>query len=92
MFDRLFSPNNVAIIGASRDASSWGHAILKNLIDGGFSGGIFPVNPKADRSWGSGATKAGRHTLRVDLAIIVIPAPLVPGAVRECGEMRIPSS
>jgi acetyltransferase len=91
MFDRLFSPHNVAIIGASRDASSWGHAILKNLIDGGFSGGIFPVNPKADSILGIGCHKSVTDIpCEVDLAIIVIPAPLVPGAVRECGEKRIP--
>lgn len=91
MFDRLFSPQNVAIIGASRDPSSWGHTILRNLVDGGFKGGIFPVNPNADSILGIRCHKAVNEIpCEIDLAIIVIPARLVPGALIGCGEKHIP--
>ena len=44
----LFSPKSVAVIGASREEGSVGHAVLKNLFLGGFQGPIYPINPKAE--------------------------------------------
>lgn len=45
---RLFHPRSVAVVGASRDPKKIGHIVLKNIIDGGFTGDIYPVNPEAD--------------------------------------------
>lgn len=91
MFGRLFSPRNVAIIGASRDQTSWGHTILKNLVDGGFEGGVFPVNPNASSIFGIPCHKAVNEIpCEVDLAIIVVPARLVPTTLAGCGEKNIP--
>ena len=45
--DYLFKPRSIAVIGASRNEKSVGYAILHNLIAGGFTGSIYPVNPKA---------------------------------------------
>ncbi|MEM4694823.1 MAG: CoA-binding protein, partial [Ignisphaera sp.] len=48
----LFKPKSVAIIGASREPGKVGHAILKNIIESGYKGEIYPVNPKADKILG----------------------------------------
>ena len=46
--DRLFRPRSVAVIGASRREGSIGREVLRNLVEGGFAGKVFPVNPKTD--------------------------------------------
>jgi acyl-CoA synthetase (NDP forming) len=48
MFEKLFNPKSVAIIGASQKALSIGHVITKNLLKYGFKGPVYPVNPKPD--------------------------------------------
>jgi len=90
---KLFFPESVCIIGASRDTSAIGHIVLKNLINGGFGGAIFPVNPKADEILGM---RCYRSILdvpsSVDLAIVVVPAPFAPAVIGECGEKRVPNA
>ena len=51
-FSTLFEPESVAMIGASRNETKVGYAVLKNVIDAGFSGRIYPVNRKADHVLG----------------------------------------
>lgn len=90
MFEFFFSPKSVAVIGASRDERKLGHGILLNIIKSGFKGQIYPINPKADEILG---LKCYPSVLEVpgevDLAVIVIPARLVPGVVEECGEKGV---
>ncbi|MDO8729881.1 MAG: acetate--CoA ligase family protein [Candidatus Omnitrophota bacterium] len=88
--DPLFSPKSVAVIGASRDEASVGHAVLKNLFLGGFKGKIYPVNPKAREIEGmichpSLAAIPGP----VDLAVVIVKAPLVPEVVDQCGQKGV---
>ncbi|HLD46166.1 MAG TPA: CoA-binding protein, partial [bacterium] len=52
MLSALFKPNNVAVIGASKTQTKVGYAVLSNLINGGFAGEIFPINPTADEILG----------------------------------------
>ena len=89
----FFRPSSVAVIGASRDPEKLGYAVLANLKDGGFSGALYPVNPKAEEILG---LKAYPTVLDipgpVDLAVIVIPYPLVPEALRQCGEKGVPAA
>jgi len=91
--DLFFRPSSVAVIGASRDPEKLGYAVLANLKDGGFSGALYPVNPKAEEILG---LKAYPTVLDipgpVDLAVIVIPYPLVPEALRQCGEKGVPAA
>ncbi|MGA1845006.1 MAG: acetate--CoA ligase alpha subunit [bacterium] len=93
MLKKLFSPHSVAVIGASREQGKVGHEVLKNLILGGFDGHIYPVNPKADKILGKRcfpdllAIKG-----RIDLAVIVIPARLVPQSLEKCGEKKVPAA
>ncbi len=92
MLKKLFSPHSVAVIGASRDQGKVGHEILKNLILGGFEGHIYPINPNADRILGKKCF-SNVHEVKghIDLAIIVIPARLVPQGLERCVEKKIPT-
>ena len=89
----FFRPSSVAVIGASRDPEKLGYAVLANLKNGGFPGALYPVNPKAGEILG---LKAYPTVLDipgpVDLAVIVIPYPLVPEALRQCGEKGVPAA
>ena len=51
MLDAFFDPESVAVVGASTNPVKLGHAVLKNLVDGGYSqrGKVYPINPKADQ-------------------------------------------
>ncbi len=73
------------MIGASRDPESIGGRLLANLLAGDFTGPVYPVNPKATvvRSMRAYASVLDIED-RVDLAVIVVPAPFVMEAVREC--------
>ncbi len=92
MLDAFFSPQSVAIVGASRDPEKLGYAVLANLQEGGYSGSLYPINPKADEILG---LKAYSSVLDipdpVDLAIVVIPYKIVPHVLEECGQKDISS-
>jgi acetyltransferase len=83
--DKIFKPNNVAIIGATEKEGSVGRTIIKNLITNPFGGTIFPVNPKRPNVLGIQAYKTiSDIPYAVDLAVIVTPAPTVPSVIDEC--------
>lgn len=85
--DPLFSPSSIAIVGASRDPKKVGHIVVRNLLDGGFRGKIFPVNPAAKTIARLTAYPRYADLPRVpDLAIICLPAALALSALKEIGE------
>jgi acetyl coenzyme A synthetase (ADP forming)-like protein len=88
--DSIFYPKSIAIIGASRQPGSVGHSLLANLIDSRFQGIVYPVNPKAKGILG---IKCYPNVIEipdvVDLAIIVVPSPIVPEVMDECGQKGI---
>lgn len=84
--DNLFRPKSIAIVGASDRPHSVGNTLVRNLLDGGFEGQVFPVNPKYDRVQGLAAVAhIGDLPAPVDLAIVAIPAAGVPAVVDELG-------
>jgi acetyl coenzyme A synthetase (ADP forming)-like protein len=90
MLEVLFNPKSVAIIGASTKELSIGNRIIKNLVDFGYKGQIYPINPKADevrgiKSFGSVLDVPGD----VDLVHIVIPNKFVPMAIDDCGKKGV---
>jgi len=90
MMESLFSPRSIAVIGASRQEGKLGHAVLSNLIDSGFNGPIFPVNPQADEILGlKSYPNVEAIPGPVDLAVITIPARYVLGTVEECGKRGV---
>ena len=86
----LLQPKSVAIIGASRNPKKIGHLIFKNIIDGGFTGLVYPVNPKAKNVLRRPAFASVKNIKKpVDLAIIAIPAPVIPQVLKEAGQKRV---
>ncbi|MFD8498430.1 GNAT family N-acetyltransferase [Amycolatopsis sp. NPDC059657] len=79
----LLMPRSVAVIGASRRRGSVGNAVLRNLVDGGYGGDLYAVNPNADEILG--VPCVATVPVAVDLAVICVPAELVPGVIDECG-------
>ena len=77
--DCVFSARSVAVVGASASPEKTGHIILKNIIDGGFQGSVYPVNPKADEILGLKCYPSlGAIPGTLDLAVVVVPARFVP--------------
>jgi acetyltransferase len=91
--DTMFSPKTVAVIGATETQGSVGRTILENLEEGGFEGVVYPVNPKRESVLGVKAyPNMAAIPERVDLAVLVTPAATVPGLIRECAAVGVPSA
>ncbi|MEM1871038.1 MAG: CoA-binding protein, partial [Thermofilaceae archaeon] len=87
---KLLRPQSVAVIGASRDPSKIGYQVLKNILSSGFRGRVYAVNPNASEILG---VKCYPSILDVpepvDLAVVTVPAKLVPQVVEECGRKGV---
>ncbi|WP_336157916.1 acetate--CoA ligase family protein [Amycolatopsis sp. VC5-11] len=88
--NRIMKPAAVAVIGASAEDGKIGNSVMKNLVNGGYAGEIYPINPKAaeilDRkAYPSIADVPGD----VDVAVFAIPAKFVPAALEEAGEKGV---
>jgi acetyl coenzyme A synthetase (ADP forming)-like protein len=92
MFESFFEPNSVAVIGASRTPGKVGHDVVRNLLDGGFTGDVYPVNPKADEVLGLKCYPSVTDVEGpIDQAVIVIPAKFVLEAIDDCAKKGIGS-
>jgi acetyl coenzyme A synthetase (ADP forming)-like protein len=90
---RVMKPKAIAVVGASAEAGKIGNSVMKNLINGGYEGEIYPINPKADEIMGRKAYKSVSDIPgTVDVAVFTIPAPLVAGALEEVGKKNIPAA
>jgi acetyltransferase len=88
--DVIFRPETVALIGATDKAGSVGRTVMRNLIGNPFGGTVFPVNPNRSNVLGIKAYPSVLEVPeQVDLAVIVSPAPTVPGIIRECAEAGV---
>lgn len=82
---RLLRPRSVAVVGASRDPGRLGHRVLQNLVDGGFAGQVYPVNPATGQILGLTAyPEVTAIPGPVDLAVVVTPAHTVCDVARSC--------
>jgi acetyltransferase len=90
MLKTFSKPNSIVIIGASREKGKVGRTVFDNLISAKFKGELYLVNPKAEEINGCKCYKNIKDIHNeIDLAIIVIPAKLVPQILIECGEKKI---
>lgn len=90
MLDAFFEPRSVAIIGASRNPTKLGYAVLENLLQSGYAGNIYPVNPSAEAILDLEVyPDIASLPESPELAVIVIPYPYVPDAVEECGQKGV---
>src|SRR3954451_11028993 len=88
--DVIFSPRNVAVIGATEAPNSVGRTLLWNLVSNPFGGTVFPVNPKRPSVLGIKAYPTIKDVpAKVDLAVIVTQARVVPGVVAQCVEAEV---
>ena len=93
MLDTFFTPRSIALVGASLEKEKLGNQILKNVVQAGFQGHVYPVNNKAK----PGATLAGLPVYQdlssipeaVDLCIVVVPSRFAVSVVQECGTNNI---
>ncbi|MDY6966570.1 MAG: CoA-binding protein [Halobacteriota archaeon] len=83
--DFLFHPKSIAVIGASRSFAKTGSMTLFSTIAGGFTGKIFPINPKESKIMGLDAyPNLSSISDDLDLAMICVPSSKVPGVIEEC--------
>jgi acyl-CoA synthetase (NDP forming)/RimJ/RimL family protein N-acetyltransferase len=86
----LLAPRSVAVVGASRDRHSVGHAVLRNLLLHEFTGPVYPVNPGAEHVGGVRAVASlDEIDGPVDLAVVVVPAAGVPDVIEDCGRKGV---
>lgn len=87
---RIMQPKAVAVIGASNEAGKIGNSVMKNLINGGYQGKIYPIHPKEAEIMGIQAFKSVKDVPgEIDAAVFAIPGKLVAAALKECGEKKI---
>jgi len=90
--DSLFKPDSIAVVGASNTPGKIGHSVVKNLIESGFEGAIYPINPKEDVIQGLTAYPTVADVSgSIDTAVLTVPAKFVLGVTEECGKKGVKS-
>ena len=90
MLDALFKPKAVAVVGASTKEFNMGNKIIMNLVEFGFKGHIYPINPNVDEIRGVKAYKSILDVpTDVDVVHLPIPAASVPQVIEECGQKNV---
>ncbi|MBU6506867.1 MAG: acetate--CoA ligase family protein [Alphaproteobacteria bacterium] len=89
----IMRPKSVAVIGASAEDGKIGNSVMKNLINGGYEGNIYPIHPSASEILGRKVYKSVLDVPGdIDVAVFCIPAKFVAGALTEVGEKKIPGA
>ncbi len=82
--DRFFYARTVAVVGASTNPDKLGHVLLANILAGGYTGHVYPINPKEKEILGTPVLSSiDAIPEKLDLVVIVVPAALVPGVLRQ---------
>jgi len=88
MLEKFFNPKSVAIVGASRQKGKVGYEILRSMLDAGYEGKIFPVNPQADQIEGLKCfPDLGAIGQTPDLVVIVVPVKVVVSIMQQCARL-----
>ena len=91
MFETLFKPRGVAIVGASQNPTKLGYGVARNLVVSNYQGSLYFVNPHGGRLFDREIFEnIAQVPDPVDLAVILIPASAVPVALEGCGKRGIP--
>ena len=86
----FFKPNSIAVIGASKTAGKVGNTVLNNIINSGYNGKIYPINPRAEEICGYNCCKSVLDVQDdIDIAIFVIPGKFCNAAAEECGKKGV---
>ena len=90
---RIMNPKAVAVIGASDGEGKIGNSVMKNIINGGYAGALYPINPRAGEILGRKCYKSVKDIPEdVDVAIFAVPAKFCAAAMTEVGEKGIPGA
>ncbi len=86
----FFKAKSIAVVGASTNPEKTGHIIMKNIIEGGFKGQIYPINPKGSEILGLSCYPSLIDVPidKIDLVIIVVPAKFVPGVMEDAAKKQ----
>lgn len=85
--DKLTKPRSIAIVGASEKPRSWGYMVTKNLMEAGYKGEIFPINPNLDKLFGTTVrSNIGQIGKTPDLALILVPKHRVFEVLEDCSK------
>jgi acetyltransferase len=88
--DAILKPKSVAVVGASATPGKIGYTVVENLINDGYQGKIYPINPTATEILGLKVYPSITAVPEaVDTAVITVPAKFVPGVVEECGKKGV---
>jgi acyl-CoA synthetase (NDP forming) len=88
--DFFFNPKSFAVIGASENPNKGGNIVIRNLLEFGYEGKIYPINPKGGEILGNTVYDSVLSVPGdIELAMVVIPRELVPRAVEECGKKGV---
>jgi acetyl coenzyme A synthetase (ADP forming)-like protein len=90
---RIMNPRAVAVIGASAEDGKIGNSVMKNLINGGYQGAIYPIHPKASEILGRKVFPSVLDVAdEIDVAVFAIPAKFCAAAMDEVGRKKIPGA
>ena len=88
--DKIFQPNSIAVVGASERQGGVGAALMRNLIDFGFGGDIYPINARHNTIWKRPAYPSLKDlNITVDLVVVAAPIASVPQIVRDCVALKV---
>ena len=88
----FFNPGATAVVGVSDNPIKLGSVIFSNMIESGYEGKLYPVNPRYDELYGYKSYKSVKAINgEVDLAVIVVPAPFVEEVMRDCAAKKVKS-
>lgn len=89
--EKLFKPGGIAVVGASSDPNKLGYKLVRNIVEGGFEGKVFPVNIKGSSVHGIDSVRSISDIEdEIDIAIICLPSSMVKGSLVEIGQKGIP--
>jgi acyl-CoA synthetase (NDP forming) len=88
----LFDPTSIAVIGSLKEGWMGGYVVIKCLLNAGYRGRIYPVNPSCTEVLGLKSYHSLKETgVAIDLAVIMVNAQGVPDLLEQCGQMKIRS-
>ncbi|MBM3157079.1 MAG: hypothetical protein FJ004_07310 [Chloroflexi bacterium] len=86
----FFEPESVAIIGSLREGVGLGYGVVKNMLDYGFPGRLYPVNPSCTEVMGLKAySDVSEVAESIDLAVVITPPPTVPSIIEQCAQKGV---
>jgi len=89
----LLAPRSIAIVGASDDVTKWGGSVLRNILDGGYTGKVYPVNARGGVFFGLQSYESIEALPEApDLALLTVGGRQVASMLKECGRKQIPAA